>query len=263
MDYLYIYLILLLHFILWFIIAQKQNNNGLVDIAWGLGLVIIAIASLAFGGAFSLQKILISGATLLWGLRLSYYLLRRNYKKSEDYRYQNMRNKWGNNVRIKSLFKIFIPQSILNYVIGLPIIYTNLSPETTSGTIMTPIILSVGVAIFIIGFLFEAIGDYQLKRHKQNMNNKGQILQTGLWKYSRHPNYFGEVTLWWGIWLIAVSSFTLLSFVSILSPLVITMLILFVSGVPLLEKKYINNQDYQQYSAKTSKFIPWFPKKSA
>ena len=177
---------------------RSKNNNGLVDIAWGLGLVIIAIASLAFGGSFFFAKDTNQWGDITLGTTAFLLLVASQLQKSEDYRYQNMRNKWGNNVRIKSLFKIFIPQSILNYVIGLPIIYTNLSPETTSGTIMTPIILSVGVAIFIIGFLFEAIGDYQLKRHKQNMNNKGQILQTGLWKYSRHPNYFGEVTLWWG-----------------------------------------------------------------
>lgn len=260
MHYLYIYLILLLHFLVWFFIAQKHKNNGLVDIAWGLGLIITTLAALAFGGSLSLPKIVISSAVLLWGLRLSGYLFIRNYNKPEDYRYQNMRNKWGPNVHRKALLKVFIPQSILNFIIGLPMIYTNLSNRVVLDYLGGGV-LSLGIVLFIIGYLFEAIGDYQLKQFKKDAHNHGKILMSGLWQYTRHPNYFGEVLLWWGIGLMAIAQFEPLSFLTLVSPLLITVLILTVSGVPLLEKKYDSNAEYQLYKTKTAKFFPWFPKK--
>jgi steroid 5-alpha reductase family enzyme len=123
------------------------------------------------------------------------------------------------------------------------------------------IILIIGVILWIIGFIFEAVGDAQLKTFKSNPENKGKIMQSGLWKYTRHPNYFGEALMWWAIWIISMSTLSWINILGIIGPLFITYLLLFVSGVPLLEKKYKDNEAFQAYAKKTSIFFPLPPKK--
>ncbi len=119
----------------------------------------------------------------------------------------------------------------------------------------------IGLFIWIIGFLFQSIGDYQLKQFVSNRENKGRIIKSGLWKYTRHPNYFGEATMWWGIFVIGLNPSSNAGLYGIFSPLIITYMLLFVSGVPMLEKKYKDNEEFQKYAKVTNKFVPWFPKK--
>lgn len=120
----------------------------------------------------------------------------------------------------------------------------------------------LGIAIWLIGFIFESLGDWQLQKFKANPKNKGKIMKTGLWRYTRHPNYFGESMMWWGIWILVISSYgSVINYLTVVSPLTITWLLLFVSGVPLLEKKYADNKEFQKYKQQTSSFIPWLPKR--
>lgn len=258
MEIMYTLLIVFIYMNIIFFIALKNKNNGLVDIGWGFGFVLIAISSLIMHiiktNNISLIMFIPTILVMFWGLRLTYYLFKRNYKKEEDYRYKDMRNRWGKNVNINSYFKVFMLQGILMSIIALPIMFYNTSTITTLNYINI-----LGIIIWIKGYFFEVVGDYQLKKFIKDPNNKGKIMTSGLWKYTRHPNYFGESIMWWGIFLISINSN--LGLLGIISPILITFLLVFVSGVPLLEKKYSNNKEFQEYAKRTSKFIPWFVKK--
>lgn len=260
MNYLLIYVILLIHFIIWFIISQIKKNNGLIDIAWGSGIVVSAIASLFISNEFNILKIVITIITVFWGLRLSSYLFVRNFNKPEDYRYQKMRNKWQTKLKTKAFFKVFLLQSVLNYLIGLPVILTNLQIGYINSS-LSSLVLIIGVTIFMIGFIIESLADYQLKKFKNDSKNKGKILTSGLWKYSRHPNYFGESLLWIGIFIVSQAQLSLFSLIGIISPILITLFVRYVSGVPILERRYKDNLEYQEYAKKTAIFIPLPPKK--
>jgi steroid 5-alpha reductase family enzyme len=238
-----------------FIIAQIKNNNSLVDIGWGLGFILVVVHGLITVQNPTIQAYVISGLVILWGLRLFLYISIRNFKKPEDYRYQDMRKKWGNNhPRIQAFFKVFMIQGVFMFIISAPIHFVFISVESVD---LAWII--IGIVLFLIGFYFEAVGDIQLRKFISNPTNKGRIMQSGLWRYTRHPNYFGETVMWWSIFIIIVSVDW--GFISIIGPLTITYLLVFVSGVPLLEKKYASKPDFIEYSKKTSMFFPWFPKK--
>src|SRR5690554_4574358 len=260
MNYLYIYLILLAYFMLWYIVAQIKNNNGLVDIAWGMGIVVSAISSLIIGGMYSITGLIVTALSLIWGVRLSGYLFKRNFNKPEDFRYQNFKTKWRTNLRLKALIYVFLTQSVFSYIIAIPIILTNLIPNETFGT-TSIIVASIGILLFFIGFVFEVLADHSLAKFKSDPNNKGKIMKKNVWRVSRHPNYFGEATLWWGIGIASIASMNLYSLIGLISPLIMTYLLVFVSGIPLLEKKYKDNKDYQVYAKQTSIFFPMPPKK--
>lgn len=249
--YIEILLVLLAFFFGVFLIAQVKKNNGLVDIAWGLGFVIVAVYSI-FAVEFQTERALVVTILIaLWGLRLAYYLFQRNWSKDEDYRYVNMRKRWGTTKSkyIKIFLNVYILQLILLFIIAQPIILVNKSSETGLGWLDY-----IGVAIWIIGYIFEVVGDSQLKAFIKKPENKGKLMKYGLWKYTRHPNYFGEATMWWGIYIISLSVPN--GWTAIYSPLIITLLLLFVSGVPLLEKKYKKHPEWPEYERKTSKFVP-------
>lgn len=256
MNYLYVYMILFLYFVIWFIISSIKKNNGLVDIAWGGGFIVIAWSSMIISGNITYPKIIINTLISIWATRLIFYLFIRNWNKPEDFRYKKMRQNWKNKDKLYAFIRVFTLQSILNFIVGAPLLLTNLEIQTRALNGVSVGILIAGVMIFMLGFVIEVIADRQLKTFKKDSTNKGKILQTGIWKYSRHPNYFGEALLWWGIGIIAISPLTLISLISLIGPFIITMLLLFVSGVPLLERRYKNNIEYQEYAKKTSIFIP-------
>jgi steroid 5-alpha reductase family enzyme len=238
------------YFTIVFIIAQINDNYSLVDIAWGLGFVVLAWVNFVYKGNYEyfITPTLIS----IWGLRLFYHIAKRNIGKGEDFRYVQMRKKWKGNVAINAYFRVFMLQGLLLYLISLPII-------TSKFILSNQVMMYIGIIIFIIGFLFEAIGDKQLKNFLNKKDREETVLKTGLWKYTRHPNYFGEATLWWGIFLISLAHGA--SILSIIGPITITILVRYVSGVPLLEKQFADNPEFQEYAKKTSIFIPWIPKK--
>lgn len=260
MTFLYIYLILLAYFLIWYVIAQIKNNNGLVDIAWGIGIVVSAVSSLILGNQYSLTGLIVTGLTIIWGVRLSAYLFKRNFNKPEDFRYQNFKRKWSTNLRLKALVYVFLTQSVFSYIIGLPIILTNTLNNEVFG-IYSIVLATFGTIIFFIGFVFEVLADHSLAKFKKDPNNKEKIMQKNVWKLSRHPNYFGEATIWWGITIVSLATLNPLNLIGLVSPIIITYLLLFVTGVPLLERKYKDNMAYQAYAKRTPIFFPMCPKK--
>jgi steroid 5-alpha reductase family enzyme len=260
MTFLYIYLILLAYFLIWYVIAQVKNNNGLVDIAWGMGIVVSAISSRILGNQYTLTGLIVTGLTIIWGVRLSVYLFKRNFNKPEDFRYQNFKRKWGTNLRLKALVYVFLTQSVFSYIIGLPIILTNTLNNESFG-IFSIVLATFGTIIFFIGFVFEVLADHSLAKFKKDPNNKGKIMQKNVWKLSRHPNYFGEATIWWGITIVSLATLNPYNLIGLVSPIIITYLLLFVTGVPLLEQKYKDNLAYQAYAKRTPIFFPMCPKK--
>lgn len=238
----------------WFGISLVAKRNDVADIAWGLGFVVTSFATLVKTGNHSFTAILVAILVMIWGLRLSWHIGSRNIKKSEDYRYKVWRDSWGKWFVPRSYLQIFILQGFLMLLILFPvlIIYT----YSLSGV---PALAVLGALIWVLGFSFESVGDKQLKEFVNNPKNRGQIMDKGLWRYSRHPNYFGEVTQWWGIAIIALSCSY--GWMGLIGPIVITFLIVKVSGIPLLENRYSDNPQYQEYKLKTSMLIPMLVKK--
>jgi steroid 5-alpha reductase family enzyme len=238
-----------------FVLAQLLKNNGIVDIAWGLGFIVVTAALFTRAPALYPAKAFVTAVVLVWGLRLSTHIFSRNRGKPEDFRYAKMRKSWGKAAVIKSFFFIFMLQGFLMLIVSLPLTVIFSSPARPLGALEV-----VGALVFAAGFVFEVVGDRQLAAHIHDPANKSQLMTRGLWSTTRHPNYFGEAALWWGIGLIALPSAT--GGVALLGPLTITLLLIFVSGVPLLEKNYAGRPDWEAYKARTSKFVPWFPKKT-
>jgi len=243
-----------LYFSIFFIVGTIINNNSIVDIGWGIGFVLIAWVILFIDTKIILTQWLITMMVTLWGLRLFYHILKRNLGKPEDFRYQDFRKAWGKYVTVRAFFQVYMLQGLLMFIIALPYI---LIADVDNN--INYYLFVFGIVVWIIGFLFEIIGDHQLKCFIKDSSNKGKLLMTGLWKYTRHPNYFGEAMMWWGLFLIAIASNV--SWLAILSPITITCLLLFVSGIPILEKSMKKKPGYKEYMEKTSVFIPWFSKK--
>lgn len=243
----------LLIFIITFLVAVILRDNSIVDILWGLGFVFIAWISYAFTLPSSVTQ-LVLGSVTIWGVRLAYHIGARNWGKGEDFRYSQMRSDWGKHWVIRSFIQIFLVQWILMHLVAIPIVLAMIG-----NLIINPTLVIVGIFIWILGFFFEAVGDYQLTQFKKQKSSKGKLMTTGLWSLTRHPNYFGEATLWWGIAILAYGvTGNLLSF---LGPLTIDFLLLFVSGIPLLEKKYQGRADWEAYASHTSPFFPLPAKK--
>jgi steroid 5-alpha reductase family enzyme len=236
----------------WFIFSVIKKRNDIADIAWGLGFILLSWLGLYLAKT-SLRGLLVNFLVSIWGIRLAWHIYKRNLKKHEDYRYAAWRKEWGKMFFLRSYFQVYLLQGLFLYLIIQPVILIHYNVSSN-----LEIFDLIGLVVWIIGFYFESTGDAQLKIFISNPANKGKLMETGLWKYSRHPNYFGEVTQWWGIFIVALS--IPLGFITIIGPLTITILILFVSGIPLLEKKYAGRKDFEAYKKRTSIFIPLPPK---
>lgn len=235
------------------LIAVKLDNYSIVDIIWGITFIITTTVVLVYTGLYNVVSLTIAALVLIWGLRLSIYLFSRNAGKPEDYRYQDMRKKWGNKVKQTAFVRVFMLQGTVSLLFSLGI-FLGISQSDTI-LAMWPVYL--GVIVWVVGFLFESIGDAQLRAFIQKPENKGKVITTGLWKYTRHPNYFGEATQWFGISIIACA--VPFGWISFISPLLLTFFLLKISGVPLLEKKNAKKPGYEEYAAKTSVFVPMPP----
>ena len=245
--------IIFLYFFLFFIAGTVTRNNGVVDIGWGIGFVVVAWLMLLLRLPFSLARLTMTLLITLWGVRLFAHILKRNLGKPEDFRYANFRKDWGKWVIPRAFLQVYMLQGLFMLMISLPVILLE-----GAQPLKYPWLYGAGIVIFALGFGYEAIGDAQLRHFLKEPTNKGKIMDQGLWRYTRHPNYFGEATLWWGIFLIAIGGGATL--LTVISPVTITLLLLFVSGVPMLERAMKNRPGYAQYAAKTSIFFPWFPK---
>ena len=232
-----------------------KRDVSIVDIFWSLGFVMLAWFYRSQVPLESLRQTLVPILVTVWGLRLSLYILWRNWGQGEDYRYAAMREKWGQSFPLLSLPIVFWLQGVLFWIIAAPLLQVQASRSPAEATWLDVL----GFVLFAIGFYFESVGDYQLARFKADPANRGKVMDRGLWRYTRHPNYFGDATLWWGFGCFALA--TTGSLWTLVGPIVMTFLIVKVSGVALLEKGLGDTKPkYREYVRRTSAFIPWPPR---
>lgn len=245
-------LVMLWYMLAFFVVAQAKRNNSIVDIAWGPGALLVALAALWWQRPSGMLPLLSTALVALWAVRLSVHIALRNWGRGEDWRYAAWRGAWGQWFVLRSFFSVFVLQGVLLLIVAVPVLWMN----TFGGSVSWLVV--VGAGVWVIGFFLEMIADHQLTHLKKDPAHQGAVLQSGLWKYSRHPNYFGEMLLWWGIWLMACS--TAGGWLTILGPLTITFLLVRVSGVPMLEARLMQLPAFVDYAKRTSALIPWFPK---
>jgi steroid 5-alpha reductase family enzyme len=239
--------------LLW-LISLRLKNSSIVDIFWGTGFAIVCWLYFALTpSGFLPRKLLVSTLVAIWGLRLSIHILRRNWGKGEDLRYQKWRNETGSSWWWQSYLRVFLLQGVLLWIISIPL----LSAQYPAIPAHLGILDLFGVLVWLVGFYFEVAGDAQLAHFKANPANKGKVLDRGVWRYTRHPNYFGDSAQWWGYFLIAASAG---GWWTVFSPIGMTFLLVRVSGVALLEKALGTRPGYQEYMDRTSAFVPWFPR---
>jgi steroid 5-alpha reductase family enzyme len=240
--------------VLW-IVSLLLKDSSIVDIFWGAGFVMSAwVAFLLTLDSLGWRDWLALTLVTVWGLRLTIHILIRNWGKGEDFRYVKMREENGSQWWWKSYFKVFLLQGILMWIVAAPLTAVQMPGNQDTHGVLD----FIALILWLFGFYFEALGDLQLARFKSNPENKGKVLQSGVWRYTRHPNYFGDSAQWWAYYLIALSAG---GWWTIFSPILMTLLLVRVSGVSLLEKTLTNSKPgYEEYIKRTSAFIPWFPK---
>ena len=243
--------VILIYMSVLYFIALALKDNSIADIGWGMGFGIAGLTNYFWSPAPSLRFGLVMILIIIWGLRLSSYIYLRGRGKGEDFRYRQWRRDWGQSWKIRSFLQVFMLQGLLLLCIFSPVflLHQDIGSALNGWD-------AIGIFVWLSGFLFESIADGQLMRFKAQPQNKGKIMTSGLWHFSRHPNYFGEALLWWGIGLIAFNLPN--GWFAFLGPFILTFLLLRISGVPMLEKKYADNPAYQKYVTQTNVFFPWF-----
>ncbi len=247
-------IVLFVYMNFWFVLSLIKKRNDIADVAWGLGFVLLTWVSFFMMRTMQPMAILVATLVTVWGLRLAWHIHERNKGKAEDYRYLEWRKAWGKWFYLRSYAQVYLLQGLFLYLIVSPVLVIN----SAQGSLVSALSI-IGIIVWAIGFFFESVGDRQLAQFIRNPANKGKLMTSGLWAYTRHPNYFGEVTQWWGIWLVALGVPTF-GLISIIGPLTITFLILKVSGVPMLEKKMEQHPDFAAYKRRVSVFFPLPPK---
>jgi steroid 5-alpha reductase family enzyme len=238
---------------LW-VASVRRRDASIVDIAWGPGFAGIALVTYALVDGYGPRQLLVTALAMLWGARLGGYLLWRAWGGPEDYRYQAMRRRHGDRFPLVSLYTVFGLQGAIMWVVSLPIQVAQIAPGPPLGALD-----AAGGVLFAIGFLFESVGDWQVARFKSDPTKAGKVLDRGLWRYTRHPNYFGDFLVHWGIFVIALA--TTWGWATVLSPLFMTFLLLRVSGVAMLEQTIGRRRpEYAEYQRRTSAFFPRPPR---
>lgn len=240
--------------VLW-LISLVRRDASIVDPFWGTGFVIVAWLACGFNSVDGTRPLLLAGLVTVWGLRLSIYLLMRNRHHGEDRRYASMRSYHGRWFPLVSLGTVFLLQGVILWFVSIPIQVGIVH----GGTPPLNAVDLVGVVVWTIGLLFETAGDWQLAIFKANSDNAGRVMDRGLWRYTRHPNYFGDFCVWWGLYLISISAG---GWWTIGSPLLMSVLLMKVSGVTLLESTISERRpDYAAYRSRTNAFFPGPPKR--
>lgn len=239
------------------IISGVVKDASIVDLIWGFGFVLVAWTVLSFSAPAGARGWLLVILTTLWGLRLSLYLTRRNLGKGEDFRYQAMRRLHGARFFLVSLGTVFGSQAFLMWVISLPLQIGIARSDPGGGVSLVD---GVGIALWTLGVFFEAVGDWQLARFKADPASQGNVMDRGLWRYTRHPNYFGDFCVWWGLYLIAGAGG---AWWTVVGPLLMSALLIKYSGAGLLEKTISNRRPgYDEYARRTNGFFPGPPRKT-
>ena len=244
-------IIIVSYFIIFFIVGTIIKNNSIVDVGWGLGFVVTGWLLFFISKEYTISKIIVNSLVTLWGLRLFYHILKRNLFAEEDFRYKKWRKDWGKHVIPRAFFQVYMFQALYMFIIGIGVYYVNVYDITFSW------IMVIGIFVWIIGYFFEVVGDKQLKDYINNKDKKDPLLTTGLWNITRHPNYFGEAIMWWGIFLVIIVSSN--AWYLVVSPLAITTLLRFIS-IPLLERKMQKRPGWDEYAKHTSIFVPFLKK---
>ncbi len=236
--------------VIW-LVSLSRRDASLVDRFWGMGFVLLAwYFWYASGRRHILSPILVT----LWGLRLSVYIAWRNWGRGEDYRYQAMRAKHGDRFASVSLATVFLLQAVLLWGIATPLFATQLAEHDATLEVL-------GIGCWLVGVLFESVGDWQLARFKADPDHHGKVMDQGLWRYTRHPNYFGDMMVWWGYFAFAAAAG---GWMTIYAPIAMSLLLMRVSGVVLLEKKLKETKpQYRHYIERTNAFFPGPPRKVA
>lgn len=235
------------------LVSLAVEDASIVDMIWGLGFVLVALATYLAAPDPGWRGLLITTMVTVWGLRLSGYLMWRNLGKPEDYRYREMRARSSGPFWLVSLFQVFLLQGVLMWVVSVPVAAVN----SVGGDRLTWWD-GAGIVLWVVGLLFETVGDLQLARFKSNSENRGKVFDRGLWGYTRHPNYFGDFCVWWGHYLVAVAAG---AWWTLFSPMLMSFLLLRVSGVALLEKTIEERRPgYAEYVRRTNAFFPGPPR---
>jgi steroid 5-alpha reductase family enzyme len=243
--------------ILW-LVSLPLRNSSIVDIWWGPGFLVLAGVYAWTMDGVEPRRTLVLALVALWALRLAWHIGRRNAGHGEDFRYAQWRRESGTAWWWYSYLKVFLLQAAVAWIVALPLYFAIGASEPAR---LTPLDV-VGVMLFAVGFFFEAAGDAQMRRFRANPAHRGRVMREGLWRYTRHPNYFGEAVLWWGLGAIAVA--TPGGIVSLIGPALITFLLLRVSGVAMLEEALKDRKpEYADYVKTTPAFVPWWPKSRA
>lgn len=241
--------IIALFTLLW-VISVRLENSSVADVGWGPGILLLGLVYYLTDAGFPPRARLTLALLAVWAIRLAVHLYIRIRNEGEDRRYVRWRDEREDSWWWFSYFKVFLLQAVLAWIISAPIYFAIVSLAPPSITVLD----ILGVLLFVAGFVFEALGDEQLRRFRSNRVNRGRVLDTGLWRYTRHPNYFGEVLVWWGFGLIAVGTGGI---VGLFGPAILTYLLLYVSGVPLLEATLIETKaGYARYVGRTPAFLP-------
>jgi len=241
--------------LLFWLCSVPVRNVAIVDIAWGLGFVLVAIVSALLPSSESVNQWLMPVMVAIWGCSLSGYLAWRNYGKPEDKRYRAMRDHRGKAFVYSSLWIVFGLQTVLLWILALPVQMGIF--QTDPGWHLFHL---VGIILWLVGFLFETIGDYQLARFLCDPDSRGKVMDRGLWKYTRHPNYFGDFLVWWGIYFVSLAG-AAGNWWTVIGPLLISFLLMRISGVPMLEQNLrLSRPGYAEYARSTNSFFPWWPK---
>lgn len=239
--------------LLW-LLSLALKDSGIVDVVWGLVFVVVAWIGVLMGTGVESRRLMLAAMVTLWGLRLAIRIGRRNLGKPEDFRYAAWREEAASEWWWRSLFKVFWLQGAVALIVAFPLIAAAVgeTPETLT------LVDWLGALIWLVGLGFEAVGDYQLDRFKTDPSNKGTIIQSGLWRYTRHPNYFGDALLWWGFGVVAL--LTPWGVPALIGPALMTFLLVKVSGVAMLERAMSSRPGWDDYARRTNAFIPWLPR---
>ena len=243
--------IVILFTILW-VVSLRLENASIADVAWGPGILVIGLTYYFTSDGVPVRARLTLALLAIWAIRLGIHLFIRLRLVGEDHRYVKWRDQYDH-WWLVSYFKVFLLQSVIAWLVSLPIYFAIVSVGSPSLTILD----YIGVLLFVAGLVFESIGDEQLRRFRANRANRGKVLDTGLWRYTRHPNYFGEAVLWWGFGVIGVATGGV---PGLLGPAILTYLLIYVSGVAMLESTLIEKPGYVQYVGRTPAFLPLTPR---
>lgn len=241
----------------WFVVSLLITRADVADVAWGPGFVLIGSwLALRPDAPGSLRQYVVVALVTVWAARLAWHVARRNFRpgRTEDSRYANWRREWGAWFVPRSYLQVFVLQGIFMLFIAAPVIVSGASAGSSFA-----LIEAAGVCVWLAGFVFEALGDAQLARFLAKPENAGHIMDRGLWAWTRHPNYFGEATMWWGLAIMCLGIPG--GWIAFVGPVTITWSLLKVSGIPLLEAARAGQPEWEAYKARTSAFVPLPPKR--